>query len=170
MARFAETMLLWVGDAGLIHLPDDLVGSSSAMPHKRNPFLLEHIQGKSGALTGHLVASLSGMHATPFTNCVAVGTESAHHIWSGLKEISDVIRLTHRCVSGNAGRCRKCNRSSEEGLHQCDGNCNPPRDARGTRLSRSTQRRRAPCNAGGRRQDHEPSRAGRRPGLRITPG
>jgi len=100
LGRIAETMLLWVGDAGLVVLPDDLVGSSSAMPHKRNPFLLEHVQGKAGALVGHLVAALTGMHAAPFTNSVAVGTEASRHVWPGLREAADAVRLARLCVCG----------------------------------------------------------------------
>lgn len=100
LGRIAETMLLWVGGTALIVLPDDLVGSSSAMPHKRNPFLLEHIHGKAGALTGLLVAALAGMHATPFTNSVAVGTEASRHVWPGIGEATDAIRLTRLCISG----------------------------------------------------------------------
>jgi argininosuccinate lyase len=102
VGRIAETMLLWVGDASLIVLPDDLVGSSSAMPHKRNPFLLEHVQGKAGAIVGHLMAALTGMHAAPFTNCVAVGTEASSHVWIGLRETTSAVRLVRLCLSGMA--------------------------------------------------------------------
>jgi argininosuccinate lyase len=100
LGRISETMLLWVGDAGLIALPDELVGSSSAMPHKRNAFLLEHVQGKAGAITGSLVAALTGMHATPFTNCVAVGTEAARQVSPGLSEAAAAVRLTRLCIDG----------------------------------------------------------------------
>ncbi|MES5486062.1 lyase family protein [Bradyrhizobium sp. INPA03-11B] len=100
LSRIAETLLLWVGDAGLASLPDELVGSSSAMPHKRNPFLLEQVQGKAGAIIGCLVAAITGMHSTPFTNCVAVGTEATRHVWSGLDNSIGSVRLIRLCFSG----------------------------------------------------------------------
>jgi argininosuccinate lyase len=100
LGRIAETMLIWVGDAALIVLPDNLVGSSSAMPQKRNPFLLEHVQGKAAAIAGHFVAALMGMHAAPFTNSVAVGTEASRHVWPGLRETTDTLCLARLCVSG----------------------------------------------------------------------
>lgn len=100
LSRIAETLLLWVGEAGLASLPDDLVGSSSAMPHKRNPFLLEQVQGKAGAVIGCFVAAVTGMHSTPFTNCVAVGTEATRHVWSGLDNSVGSVRLIRLCFSG----------------------------------------------------------------------
>lgn len=100
LSRIAETLLLWVAEAGLASLPDELVGSSSAMPHKRNPFLLEQVQGKVGAVTGSFVAAVTGMHNTPFTNCVAVGTEAARHIWPGIDNSIGSVRLMRLCFSG----------------------------------------------------------------------
>lgn len=100
LSRIAETLLLWIGEAGLASLPDELVGSSSAMPHKRNPFLLEHVQGKAGAINGCFVATITGMHSTPFTNCVAVGTEATRHIWPGIDYSIGAVRLIRLCFSG----------------------------------------------------------------------
>lgn len=93
LSRIAETLLLWVGEAGLASLPDELVGSSSAMPHKRNPFLLEHVQGKAGAVVGCFVGAVTGMHSTPFTNCVAVGTEATRQVWPGIDDSIGAVRL-----------------------------------------------------------------------------
>ncbi|MBT1517471.1 hypothetical protein KIP88_45090 [Bradyrhizobium sp. SRL28] len=100
LSRIAETLLLWIGDAGLASLPDELVGSSSAMPHKRNPFLLEQVQGKAGAAVGCFVAAITGMHSTPFTNCVAVGTEATRHVWSGIDNSIGSVRLIRLCFTG----------------------------------------------------------------------
>lgn len=100
LGRVAETILTWVGDVDLIFLPDNAVGSSSSMPQKRNPFLLEHVLGKAGAIAGALVAALTSMHAAPFTNSVAVGTEGSRHVWLGVREATDAICLVRVCVSG----------------------------------------------------------------------
>ncbi|QOZ11800.1 lyase family protein [Bradyrhizobium sp. CCBAU 51765] len=100
LSRIAETLLLWVGDDGLAALPDELVGSSSAMPHKRNPFLLEQVQGKAGAIVGCFVAAVTAMHSTPFTNCVAVGTEATRNVWPGIDHSIGAARLIRLCLSG----------------------------------------------------------------------
>lgn len=100
LSRIAETLLLWVGDHGLVTLPDELIGSSSAMPHKRNPFLLEQVQGKAGTIVGCFVAAITAMHSTPFTNCVAVGTEAARNVWPGIDHSIGAVRLMRLCFSG----------------------------------------------------------------------
>lgn len=100
LSRIAETLLLWVSDQGLATLPDELVGSSSAMPHKRNPFLLEQAQGKAGGILGCFVAAVTAMHSTPFTNCVAVGTEATRNVWPGIDHSIGAARLIRLCLSG----------------------------------------------------------------------
>lgn len=99
LSRIAETLLLWVGDGALATLPDELVGSSSAMPHKRNPFLLEQVQGKAGGIIGCFVAAVTAMHSTPFTNCVAVGTEATRNVWPGIAHSIGAARLIRLCFS-----------------------------------------------------------------------
>ncbi|MGH8999449.1 MAG: lyase family protein, partial [Acidimicrobiia bacterium] len=48
MSRLAHDLLLWTtGEFGFLHLPDSLIGSSSVLPQKRNPFLLEHVKGRA---------------------------------------------------------------------------------------------------------------------------
>jgi argininosuccinate lyase len=96
----AATDLLGMVSAGYLWLPDDLVGSSSMMPQKRNPFLLEHVQGKAAAALGAFAAAVTAMHAKPFTNCIAVGTEGTAPVWSALREIEHAVILLHLVVAG----------------------------------------------------------------------
>ncbi|CUK10533.1 Argininosuccinate lyase [Shimia thalassica] len=100
LGRISETLLGWLGDAGLASLPDALVGSSSAMPHKRNAFLLEQVQGKSGVVTGVLMSALCASQASPFTNCVAVGTEASGQVWHGVETTRQALVLTRLCIDG----------------------------------------------------------------------
>jgi argininosuccinate lyase len=77
LSRLTHDLQLWTGqEYGFLELPDDLTGSSSAMPQKRNAFLLEHVQGMTGRVVGTLMAALTAAHATPYTNSIAVGTEA----------------------------------------------------------------------------------------------
>jgi argininosuccinate lyase len=77
LSRAACDLLQWAtNEFALIRLPDHLVGSSSAMPQKRNPFVLEHVQGLAASLTGALTTMLAAVGAAPFTNSVIVGTEA----------------------------------------------------------------------------------------------
>lgn len=101
ISRLCADLLPWLGsEYGYLSLPDDLVGSSSLMPQKRNPFVLEQAQGRTTAALGAFAAATSAMHGTPFTNSIAVGTEAAGHVWNGLQAIVDAARLVTPIVQG----------------------------------------------------------------------
>ncbi|MEV2193179.1 argininosuccinate lyase [Streptomyces phaeochromogenes] len=54
LSRFGAELVFWSSQpVGLISLPDELVSSSSAMPHKRNPDAAELVRGKSGRVLGN---------------------------------------------------------------------------------------------------------------------
>lgn len=94
VSRLCADLLPWLGgEYAYLSLPDDLVGSSSLMPQKRNPFVLEQAQGRTAAAAGAFTAAVQAVHGTPFTNTIAVGTEAVGHVWHGLQSITDALRL-----------------------------------------------------------------------------
>jgi argininosuccinate lyase len=100
-SRLAADLLLWsTEEFGFLELPDELVGSSSAMPQKRNPFLLEHVKGRSARATGAFVAATTAMHAAPFANSVAVGTEGCAGAVEALDGAADSAALLRLVVAG----------------------------------------------------------------------
>ncbi|HXB22481.1 MAG TPA: argininosuccinate lyase [Candidatus Solibacter sp.] len=101
LGRLATDLLQWTtAEFDFLHLPDELVGSSSAMPQKRNPFLLEHVQGRSVSLVGAFVQATGSMHATPFTNCIAVGTEGMKPVWGALQNLAEMMTLIRLVIAG----------------------------------------------------------------------
>lgn len=101
LSRLAADFLLWsTAEFAFLEFPDQLVGSSSMMPQKRNPFILEHVKGRSTVPLGGFVASATAMHGTPFTNSIAVGTEAVHHVWTSLKSITETTTLARLVVDG----------------------------------------------------------------------
>jgi len=100
-SRLAADLLLWTtAEFAFLALPDELVGSSSAMPQKRNPFLLEHVQGRSARAAGAFAAATTAMHATPFANSVAVGTEGCAGAVEALEATADCAALLRLVVAG----------------------------------------------------------------------
>jgi argininosuccinate lyase len=100
-SRLAADLLLWTtAEFAFLELPDELVGSSSAMPQKRNPFLLEHVKGRSARAAGAFVAACTAMHAAPFANSVAVGTEGCHGAVEALEAAADCAALLRLVVAG----------------------------------------------------------------------
>ncbi|HEV3363817.1 MAG TPA: lyase family protein, partial [Acidimicrobiia bacterium] len=100
-SRLAADLLLWTtAEFAFLELPDELVGSSSAMPQKRNPFLLEHVKGRSARAAGAFVAAATAMHAAPFSNSVAVGTEGCAGVVEALDAAAHSVTLLRLVVAG----------------------------------------------------------------------
>ncbi|MGW8603495.1 argininosuccinate lyase [Streptomyces sp. NPDC055893] len=101
MARVARDLTWWTTEEfGLLRMADDLVGSSSMMPQKRNPFLLEHIQGRSTAALAGFTGAAAAMSTAGYTNAIAVGTEAARHLWPGLADTTQAVTLLRLVVDG----------------------------------------------------------------------
>ncbi|HEV2886250.1 MAG TPA: argininosuccinate lyase [Jatrophihabitans sp.] len=101
LSRLASDLQLWsTAEFGLVEFPDRLVGGSSAMPQKRNAFLLEHLKAKAGQAIGSWTAAAGMMAGTPFSNSIEVGTEAMAGIWQGLRAGEQAVLLGQVLVSG----------------------------------------------------------------------
>ena len=66
LSQIAENLIIWsTPEFGFIELPDELCTSSSIMPQKKNPDLVELVRGKAGAVYGQLVNLLTTLKALP---------------------------------------------------------------------------------------------------------
>jgi len=101
LSRCAQDLQTWLSsEYRLLWLPDELVGSSSMMPQKRNPYFLEHVQGRSSAAAGAFTAALTAMHAKPFSNAIAVATEATRQLWDPLRQLTEAAQLLRLVVEG----------------------------------------------------------------------
>lgn len=101
LSRLATDLQLWsTVEFGFVEFPDRLVGGSSAMPQKRNAFLLEHLKARPGQAVGAWTAAASTMAGTPFTNTIEVGTEATARAWPGLTAATEAVLLAQVLVSG----------------------------------------------------------------------
>jgi argininosuccinate lyase len=117
LSRVATDLQLWsTAELDLVRFPDELVGSSSMMPQKRNAFLLEHVKGRGGAPLGAFTAAAMAMHATPFSNSVAVGTEGVKPLWSALEEVTEATLLARLVVAGAQPQPERMRRRAAEGF------------------------------------------------------
>jgi argininosuccinate lyase len=66
LSRFSEELVLWTSaQFDFIDLPDRFCTGSSIMPQKKNPDVPELVRGKTGRVTGHLIALLTLMKSQP---------------------------------------------------------------------------------------------------------
>lgn len=94
LSRLAADLQLWTTqEFDLIGLPDSLVGTSSLMPQKRNPYLLEHIKSDAAHCTSAWVDAAMCIAKVPFTNSVEAGNESTLGLWSSVKALTRSLEL-----------------------------------------------------------------------------
>ncbi|MEO5574007.1 MAG: argininosuccinate lyase [Gammaproteobacteria bacterium] len=66
LSRFSEELILWSSTQfDFVDLGDNFCTGSSIMPQKKNPDVPELVRGKTGRVTGHLMALLMLMKAQP---------------------------------------------------------------------------------------------------------
>jgi len=117
LSRVATDLLQWsTSEFNFLELPDEIIGSSSAMPQKRNPFLLEHVQGRTSSVLGAFVSAITATHSTPFTNSIAVGTEAIRPVWQAFQDISDALILIRLVVANAKPRKDVMLRSAAAGM------------------------------------------------------
>lgn len=101
VSRLGTDLQLWsTAEFGFVTFPDRLVGGSSAMPQKRNAFLLEHVKAKAGTAIGAWTAAAAMTRSTPFTNSIEVGTEAIGAAAPGLRAVADAVQLAQSLVVG----------------------------------------------------------------------
>jgi argininosuccinate lyase len=70
-----------------VEFPDRVTGTSSIMPQKKNPVVLEHLKGKAGHLLGLYVASATAVKGTHFTNTIDGNRETMRGVWEAGEEM-----------------------------------------------------------------------------------
>lgn len=116
LSRVATDLLVWnTAEFRFFDLPDSVVGSSSSMPQKRNPFMLEHIQGKTALVAGAFQSAVTAMHASYFSNSIAVCTEGVKPLWVALEELTSAVTLTRLVVAAAQPRWKEMLRSAIAG-------------------------------------------------------
>jgi len=117
LSRSATDLLQWLTvEFQFLSLPDELVGSSSAMPQKRNPFLLEHVQGRTASALGAFTSAIASTRNAPFTNSIAVGTESVRPLWGALRDMTDATVLLRLVIAGARPCGERMLRRAKEGF------------------------------------------------------
>jgi len=92
--RVAQDFFVWATpEFGLIDFPDSIAATSSIMPQKKNPVVLEHLKGKGSHLLGLLTASLAAVKGSHFTHTVDGNRESMRSFWESAEESLRCIKL-----------------------------------------------------------------------------
>ena len=100
LSRIIEDLQLWsTYEVNFIFFPDNLLGGSSMMPQKKNPYLLEEIKTKIDLLLGNLTASIASVLKTPFSNSYETKSTIIHSIEDASLLIIDALDLTRIIIN-----------------------------------------------------------------------
>ena len=100
ISRLSEELVLWMSPrVGFIDLPDRYCTGSSIMPQKKNPDVPELARGKTGRVTGHLVALLTLMKGQPLAYNKD-NQEDKEPLFDTVKTLTDTLTLFADMVLG----------------------------------------------------------------------
>ncbi|WP_059359036.1 lyase family protein [Parachlamydia acanthamoebae] len=94
ISRIAQDYQLWTTqEFQFFEFPDSLCGSSSMMPQKKNPYILEIIKSKTANVINNLFGTFIKMHKVPIGNSIEVSSAAYDAIEEMTAECLDILDL-----------------------------------------------------------------------------
>ncbi|MEM3640313.1 MAG: argininosuccinate lyase [Candidatus Bathyarchaeia archaeon] len=99
ISRLAEDLILWgSSDFDLIELPDDFCSTSSIMPQKKNPDVLEVIRARMSHVLGNFVTSATTLKAIPSGYNLDF-QEITPRLWESLEIVESSLGMLSKLVA-----------------------------------------------------------------------
>ena len=96
LSRFAEDLIIWsTPDFGVVELPDEFTSTSSIMPQKKNPEVLEVIRARASDILGNFVAVTAAMKSLPSTYNLDF-QEITPKLWSSIDSVRASLDMIHK--------------------------------------------------------------------------
>lgn len=93
-SRMVQDFYIWsTPEFGFLVFPDSIAGTSSIMPQKKNPVVLEYLRGKTAHLIGLTSAALTTVKSTHFTHSGDSSRESTRTCWESCEEALKCLAL-----------------------------------------------------------------------------
>lgn len=115
-SRMVQDFYIWsTPEFGLLSFPDRVASTSSIMPQKKNPAVLEYLRGKTGHLIGLTSAALATVKSTHFTHSGDSSRESTRTCWEACEEALKSLELMKLLVEEvEPNRARMASRAAED--------------------------------------------------------
>ncbi|GGJ79790.1 argininosuccinate lyase [Pseudomonas matsuisoli] len=93
-SRVAQDYFTWTThEFSLVEFPDSVAGTSSIMPQKKNPVVLEYLKGRSGHIVGLLMGASMTIKGTNFTHSGDANREGTRGFWEAAEESVRCLKL-----------------------------------------------------------------------------
>jgi argininosuccinate lyase len=98
LSRLAEDLIIWSSpEFDTVELPDDFTSTSSIMPQKKNPEVLEVIRAKASHVIGAFVASAAALKSLPSTYNLDF-QEITPKLWESMDSLSNSLNLLAKLI------------------------------------------------------------------------
>ncbi|CAB3708989.1 argininosuccinate lyase [Achromobacter kerstersii] len=98
-SRMVQDFYIWsTPEFGYLSFPDSIASTSSIMPQKKNPAVLEYLRGKTGHVIGLTTAAFSTVKSTHFTHSGDSSRESTRTCWEACDESLKALALIQLLV------------------------------------------------------------------------
>ena len=98
VSRFVEDLTIWcTSEFRLIELPDEFSSTSSIMPQKKNPEVLEVIRARMGCIIGDLISSLTMMKGLPSSYNLDL-QEVTPKLWDALEVMEGSLKMLSKLI------------------------------------------------------------------------
>jgi argininosuccinate lyase len=98
MSRIAQDLIIWSSpDFGILELPESFAFTSSIMPQKKNPDVLEVIRARMNNISGNLFSATSTMMALPSGYNLDF-QEITPKLWDSLQTVGESVNILSELV------------------------------------------------------------------------
>lgn len=98
VSRLVEDLILWSSpDFGIIELPESFSSTSSIMPQKKNPDILEVMRAKMSHVLGDFLTSATTMKALPSSYNMDF-QEITPRLWESLESVTSSLKMLSKLV------------------------------------------------------------------------
>ncbi len=98
LSRLAEDLIIWSSpDFGVVELPDEFTSTSSIMPQKKNPELLEVIRARASDILGNFVAVTAAVKSLPSTYNLDF-QEVTPKLWKSIDSVRASLDMLHKLM------------------------------------------------------------------------
>jgi len=99
VSRLTEDLIIWSSpDFGIIELPDDFSSTSSIMPQKKNPEVLEVIRARMSHILGNFVTSATTLKSLPSSYNLDF-QEVTPRLWESIESIASSVDVLSKLVN-----------------------------------------------------------------------
>jgi argininosuccinate lyase len=98
LSRLAEDFIIWCSpDFGVVELPDEFTSTSSIMPQKKNPEVLEIIRARTSLILGNFVSVNASIKSLPSTYNLDF-QEITPKLWESIESVRMSLDMFHKII------------------------------------------------------------------------